>query len=938
MIISVLFVSKQVDAKALQAQLSFNGDTVHFEMSGATNWDYDLNKKNINGTYQIEMLIPAIDDQSIKKISGFSSELVKKVVVNKAGQDGKYILKFELAGNEVETFDYLTDQPSKLIVDFFVTEGNKAKLLNRRPEKKETIVEKIEFDKPTDVKETKKVSVKEADAEKLIIVEDNKSSRKPATSDFLKISTEGSQLELNGTKKFRAGIFDGGDPNYDRFSIKDFEIKQEAILKSRENYYIPFPLLEVDSRYWLKMQETPTIYQIYPKTSVENKQARLLLKLFEQKKWATYLKTLEYFKDKYPETEYNEILSFMTGDVYYNMWKEQKHIKYFDQAMNEYVKSIEKYPNSLVSEKMSLSLGYATYDRGDYLRAIQLFNDHIQNKKYNSEKILSRDLAKIGSGLAYYKLNKFSEAFDVFNEVEKSSIFPEIKSEAAFRKGDVYLRGRKFQESVDEYQKALKNYPNFQSDYPSAYYNQAESLFGLQKYKQCLDIYSEFIRRFPNHDQLPYALTRVGEVLEILGADKDKVQGAYLETFFRYGENPKAIIARLHLLSSKMKTMRGKELVKTIAEIQDLAKKIDLPKIEQFSNLMISDGYTQRGEFSKSYDLLIKYYQQNPQAEDLQFVKNRITSNIVSKMKNEVTNNDFMSTFKTFSEFKDSWLKSTKRLDVEYFLGRSYEQGGSQKEASKKYLDVLNQMYSVRGTEAEKENTVLQYLPTIDQLNLRLAKVHTEMNDFNKSYDFLKNIKQPDRLLDSEQIERVNLAVNLLEQKGDIESAIRYLTELLKTWRGEPSMVSGPYLKLADLEFKTGKKDDAIQSLKKIDQIFEDTQNVTEDIHAKALEKLGKIYQTENNIGKASEAFSKLLKLYEDKRPLASIRYKLGEMYFKKGDLQKASDAWSTFKGEKNEFWKKLAQEQLQNNNWGDDYKKYMKRIPAMAKPEKSNQ
>jgi hypothetical protein len=67
---------------------------------------------------------------------------------------------------------------------------------------------------------------------------------------------------------------------------------------------------------------------------------------------------------------------------------------------------------------------------------------------------------------------------------------------------------------------------------------------------------------------------------------------------------------------------------------------------------------------------------------------------------------------------------------------------------------------------------------------------------------------------------------------------------------------------------------------------------------------------------------------------LSSIRYKLGQIYFKRGDIQQAAGTWNDFKGTKSGFWKNLAQEQLKNSEWREGYKKYIKRIPAMADKE----
>ncbi|MBO9666245.1 MAG: tetratricopeptide repeat protein, partial [Bdellovibrio sp.] len=163
-----------------------------------------------------------------------------------------------------------------------------------------------------------------------------------------------------------------------------------------------------------------------------------------------------------------------------------------------------------------------------------------------------------------------------------------------------------------------------------------------------------------------------------------------------------------------------------------------------------------------------------------------------------------------------------------------------------------------------------------------------------------------------------------------------YLGELLRTWKGQPELVAEPYLKLAELQIKQGKKDEALQSLDMIDKLMADSGKVAPVVHAKALEKMGDIYLEKNQKDLAIKSYGNLLEKYEETRPLSSIRYKLGQIYFKRGDVQQAAEVWNEFKGQKSGFWKNLAQEQLKNSEWRDGYKKYIQRIPAMADKQES--
>ncbi|MNJ93220.1 tol-pal system protein YbgF [compost metagenome] len=902
-------------ANKVNGFINYQGDTVHLELMGRTNWTYDIKRIDKKGETIVEMTVDPLDESTVKALSSFKSEYVTAVGVDSKGPDGKYVVSFTLSGEEIDTFDYLTDQPSRLILDFYVNPSMKSKKDVKAVAKKEEI-------KPLPPKVVKTESKAKTET-----------ARKPAATDALVVSQDGVNT---ASAEVRSGIFDGGDPGYDRFSMKDYEIKEDAIIRAKENYYIPFPMLEIPVGYWEKLKISPTIYEVSSKPTEENKQARLLLTLFEKERYGVYLKTEQWFKDKYPKSEYSEVIDFMTADVYYKMWQDKGGAADYDKAIQKYREAIQKYPNSPLAERTSLKIGFLAMERGDNLGALRYFNEHIDNKNFNNKASISKDLARLGMGLTYMKLNKWDDAIAQYTQVEKDSTNRDLKVEAAYRRGDVFVRAKNYGKAVEEYKDALKKYPEGQGFYPNAYYNQAESLFGLKQYGPSMDVYRDFVKKFPTSAHAPFAMTRLGELLEIMGADKSRVMGAYLETYFRYGENPSAIVARLRLLSARMRGMKTKEVNNAVSEIMSLAKRIDLPNIEQFATVMVADGYTHRGEYQKAVDLLSKYYKEHPTSVDVPLLTKRIVSNINEKLQSEVEAGNFIQALKTHSQYSDSWLKGSKRLDTKFNVGRAFEMAGAPKESEKYYRDVLNRTYAVRGTQAAKEMSVFESIPTEDVLNLRLAAINSQEQKYNQAYDYLKNIKAPEKMSEVDQIERVNIAVKLLEKRGDVDSAIRYLGELLRTWKGQPNLVAEPYMKLAELQLKQSKTDEAIQALESLDKLQVDSGKVSPVIHAKSLEMIGDIYFNKGDKEKAITAYDNLLSKYEEKRPLSSIRYKLGEIYFKRGDVQKAADVWNDLKGERSGFWKNLAQEQLKNSEWRDDYKKYIKRIPAMSETEES--
>lgn len=915
---------------SVSSAISKMGDTVHVEFQGLNQWDYQIQRSKDKQSEFIEVSIPGLDEKSKKELLQWKNDQISAVEINSKGPDGKNLLRFRLKNKAIEAFDYLTDQPSRLIVDFFPGEKNGEKAIENSATKSEKSAAKTSV-----AKSSAKAGVDDVNqVGKKLPAKNTDKDRKPATTDVLVIadnqkeealSKEGFANLIQSEKKM--GIFDGGDPNFSRFGIADYEIKEDAIVASRENVFIEFPMLKIETGLLPLINARKPIYEIDPKDTDENKQARLLLTLFENKRYHVFLKTLDWFYKKYPETQYDEILRFMWADNLFSLWLEERDLKDFDLAMLRYRQAIEKYPQSGLVERTQLLMGFATMDRGDYMGTLRLFQNHLQTRPTSP----NRDGARLAVAESYLKLNRYDEAYQAYDDVEKDAALPKNKMTAAYLKGDVFHQKKDYQRAISEYQRAMKTYPDGLSEYPNAWFNQAGAMFWNGQFKDSLTTHIEFLKRFPNHQFAGYAMTRIAELLEILGADKTRVMGVYLETYFRYGETPSAIVARLRMLSARMNTMKEKEVEKAVRDISELAKKSDLPKIEQFATIMIADGFSLRQEFDKSLDLLVKYYQGHPTTADTLLLANRIVKNINQKIKYQVDKGDFISALRTHEKYADNWLKGTFRIDTKYHVGRAFELAGVFTEADKLYKDSLNKILSIRGTKAEKERNVFEKLPSTDEIYLRLASTSVVQNNFSLAYDYLKQIRDPEKLSEPQQIERVQLGSTLLDKKGDSESAVRYLLELIKSWKGMPNLVASPYLSLGELELKMGRAPDALESFRKVDELMQDSGGVSETVHSKALEHMSDIYLEMKKPEEAARVLAGLLERYEKKKPLDSIRYRMGKIFFDEGQVQKAATAWSPLKDRANSFWNRLAQEQLTGAQWSDDYQKYTKRIPAMA-------
>ncbi len=906
--------SKAADVKGL---VSLQGETFNFELTGQKNWDYDVKRVKEKNQTKIQLFVKSVDQNAIDKIKYIENPFVKAIQVIPQVIDGRWLVEFILKNEQVETFDYLTDQPSKLIVDFYISATPQVESSTEKDEKpvlKSKIVKKNLLQKGTQGSSAAS----------------NSKKRAPAEADLLTLSTDAPEVQESLFS--RSGLYDGGDSKFSRFVMRDSDYKEESVIRSLNNYYLKFPMLESEFSFWNKIKENRPVYEFKSTDTDENKQARLLKTLFDKKRFLVFMQTAEWFKNKFPISEYQELISFMNADALIELWKEEKNDTFYEQAQSAYKQTLLKYPDSILAERTSLLTGMYAIEKFDFMGAIRTLNAHVENKKYGDK--ISRQYALIGLAHSYSKINKLDEAQAILSRLEVESKNALILAEVAVRKGDFYFSTKKYEEAANAYDQAIKKHPVVSQIFPSVHFNKMEAYFWQKKYRDSHTAALDFARTFPAHSFAPYALTRVGELLDIMGADQSQVVGSYLETHFRYGDSPKTIVARLHLLSARMKSMKTEELNETLKKMDALALNSELQNIDQFKIAMVSDGFGRRKEYLRAVESLSKFYQQNPVRQDSQQVTQRIVRNINDELKNLTDQGQYRNVLKTYRQYSDTWLKGQNRIDTDYLLGLAYDHAGAYNVSIDKFNKTLARLQNIKGTSKEKAILVNEYLPSIDDLLLKTSNAYYENKNYQDAYQSLEKIKNPLDMAEEQQLERVMLASKLYEKKGDLETSIRYLSELSRIWEGKSALLMPALLRLAEMQTKKNDISDALNTHQKnLDIMLAD-----ETADPKNISELAKEYPAllikQNKPTEAIPVLSQLISKFSSKYPMSQEIYSLGSLYFKNGEIKKADQTWAQLKGDDSQIWKKLSEEKLKQASWDDDYKKHIKRIPAMSQIE----
>ena len=100
-----------------------------------------------------------------------------------------------------------------------------------------------------------------------------------------------------------------------------------------------------------------------------------------------------------------------------------------------------------------VNLGNDAYRKGDYNKAIELYNQALKINPGNEH-------AKVNLAIAYNKTNKKEEATKIYNEALKSLKSRDLKATVNYNKGVNEAKNQKYKEAIEDFKTALRINPN----------------------------------------------------------------------------------------------------------------------------------------------------------------------------------------------------------------------------------------------------------------------------------------------------------------------------------------------------------------------------------------------------------------------------------------------------------------------------------------------
>lgn len=889
----LILIFATVNAKAKVSVVSKTlKEATHFELSGLDEWRYDVSR----GQNTVEVQIQGANPEEIQKLVGFKDKRVSKVVVTE-GVNNSALVKFYLA-EKMSFFDYQTDSPALLVFDIYSTEPKPKQL-------------------------SKKVTVKEFVAKK------EKSKRSIASMDSpngkVQLGYQPPLLskESNKDEEKKYNILDLADKNYKRFFLEDSEINPLGVLKSEREIQLKFPEL-INS-------VTPTIadldsnkveYKLEPEQNEENQMVRLMFRLYDDKNYAVALKTLKFFREKYPKSKHDETLHLFNADIYYQLWKRDGKTIDFETATSNFKEHIIRYPQSLYKDKLSYLVGVAYYNNAQHVEALNHFLSVV--KEGPSSPYYWPIKMHIAN--CYRALKQEEFALNVLSEIENNH--EPLAAQAKYSRGDVYFKVGRFSDAQKEYNDALKKYPKNTKEAANAIYNSAEINFRNKEYKTALNDFRNFLQKYPEHDYASFAMGRIAGLLEILGAKQERVLKANLETYYRYKGTPASYVSKVKINTMRAAAMKPKEVAQVIQEINAELPKDKIEDIQEYAKFNIADIYTSRKEYDAAFDIYTRFYKENINSPYLPLVKEKIFSVMTSKMNDWLNSKKEMEAIQYYLKNKDFWLKDNKRADTDYILGASFEKIHLFDDASKFYESALKKINSLNSQD-EKRRQLFEYPVSTDSMNLRLAKSYYKQDDVKKAATHLELIKNEMGLTNAEQVEFniVRAAVSEKEAKYDV--ALMQLKKLTDAWKGQPELLLEPYLRISKIyDLQKNTVEASVWSKKLVSLIQESKADLPEHLVKESLKYAADLEVKNGDSQRAISIYKYLIEKFAGtSTPLASAKYSLGKIYFDQNDVKGAEQVWAQLKAEKDaSLWIKMAEENLAQMKWSEKLKRYVRK------------
>lgn len=271
----------------------------------------------------------------------------------------------------------------------------------------------------------------------------------------------------------------------------------------------------------------------------EAKYIRLALDLYAQGKTALVNRTIDFFEEKFPKSEFRHQMRFLRANALIKLgYQEQAH-----QILAQLMVDVRE---SAVAVQSAMFLATKAMEKNTYLLALENF---LWLTNYHPKHQLSW-VFHMGAAEALFAMKETDRAAKEYLWVSLEAPTRLNQAEGAMRLGDLYLDRKQYESALAAYFKGMDRFKKESEEFPTVSLNRAEALYWIGEYAKAEEGFKGFLENFPSHPSGWRATFRLGEIFARRSEPKDVEQSRkwFFDTINRFPFSPGATLARLRLM------------------------------------------------------------------------------------------------------------------------------------------------------------------------------------------------------------------------------------------------------------------------------------------------------------------------------------------------------------------------------------------------------
>ncbi len=314
-------------------------------------------------------------------------------------------------------------------------------------------------------------------------------------------------------------------------------------LSDEADIFLPFhPVHEkVEFTRWISLTTPDEHFPYYePKSKDREAQhVRLALNLYRKGNPALAIRTLDFFDDEFKGSNYRHEMSFLRANSLIKLGYPEESYKLLSRLTGD-------AKGTAVALHSSMFLAIKLLEKGSHLQALESFLWLVEH--YPKHRLAW--VFHLGAAESLFALKQSDRALKEYQWIIENAPDRKSKSEAALRKGDLFLDRFQYEQALAAYFQGIQYFPEEAKHFPSIFVNRAETLYGLGQFDRAKKEFEQVLQRFPSYPYSWRASFRLGEISGRSPgeASTEVAQKWYYDTINRFPQSPGATLARLRLI------------------------------------------------------------------------------------------------------------------------------------------------------------------------------------------------------------------------------------------------------------------------------------------------------------------------------------------------------------------------------------------------------